>query len=51
MAGAIVGATRPEQREEDAAGVEFPPELAGIDEILGGSVAWEPPVPARPVRA
>ncbi len=50
VASAIVGATRPEQVEDNAAasGVELGEEtLARIDEILGDSVAREPPMSAR----
>ena len=50
VASAIIGATRPEQVEENAAasGVELGEEtLTRIDEILGDSVAWEPPMSAR----
>jgi aryl-alcohol dehydrogenase-like predicted oxidoreductase len=50
VASAIIGATRPEQVEDNAAasGVELDSEtLARIDEILGDSVAWEPPESAR----
>ena len=46
VASAIVGASRPEQVEENAAasGVELDEEtLRRIDEILGDSVAWEGP--------
>jgi aryl-alcohol dehydrogenase-like predicted oxidoreductase len=46
VASAIIGATRPEQVEENAAasGVELDDEtLRRIDEILGDSVAWEGP--------
>jgi len=46
VASAIVGATRPEQLEENAAasGVELDAEtLARIDEILEDSIAWEGP--------
>jgi aryl-alcohol dehydrogenase-like predicted oxidoreductase len=50
VASAIIGATRPEQVEDDAAasGVELDAEaLARIDEILDDSVAWEPPASTR----
>ncbi len=50
VASAIVGATRPEQVEDNAAasGVELDEKtLVRIDEILGDSVAWEPPDSAR----
>jgi aryl-alcohol dehydrogenase-like predicted oxidoreductase len=50
VASAIVGATRPEQVEDNAAasGVALDEEtLARIDEILGDSVAWEPPASTR----
>jgi aryl-alcohol dehydrogenase-like predicted oxidoreductase len=46
VASAIIGASRPEQIEDNAAasGVELGQEtLAQIDEILGDSVAWEGP--------
>jgi aryl-alcohol dehydrogenase-like predicted oxidoreductase len=46
VASAIIGATRPEQVEDNAAasGIELDAEtLARIDEILGDSVAWEGP--------
>jgi len=46
VASAIIGASRPEQVEDNAAasGVELSEEtLAQIDEILGDSVAWEGP--------
>jgi len=46
VASAIIGASRPEQVEDNAAasGVELAAEtLAGIDEILGDSVSWEGP--------
>jgi aryl-alcohol dehydrogenase-like predicted oxidoreductase len=46
VASAIIGASRPEQVEDNAAasGVELGQEtLAQIDEILGDSVAWEGP--------
>ena len=46
VASAIIGATRPEQVEDNAAasGVELDPAtLERIDEILGDSVAWEGP--------
>jgi 1-deoxyxylulose-5-phosphate synthase len=50
VASAIIGASRPEQVSDNAgaSGVELDPEtLARIDEILGDSVAWEPPDSAR----
>ena len=50
VASAIVGATRPEQVEDNAAasGVQLGEEtLARIDEILADSVAWRPPESAR----
>jgi aryl-alcohol dehydrogenase-like predicted oxidoreductase len=50
VASAIIGASRPEQVEDNAgaSGVELDPTtLARIDEILGDSVAWEPPDSAR----
>jgi aryl-alcohol dehydrogenase-like predicted oxidoreductase len=50
VASAIIGASRPEQVEDNAgaSGVELDAEtLARIDEILGDSVAWEPPDSAR----
>ncbi len=46
VACAIVGASRPQQVEDNAAasGVELDAAtLARIDEILGDSVAWEGP--------
>jgi len=46
VASAIIGASRPEQVEDNAAasGVELSEEtLARIDEILGDSVEWEGP--------
>jgi 1-deoxyxylulose-5-phosphate synthase len=46
VASAIIGASRPEQVEDNAgaSGVELSAEtLARIDEILGDSVAWEGP--------
>ena len=46
VASAIIGASRPEQVEDNAgaSGVELDAEtLARIDEILGDSVAWEGP--------
>jgi aryl-alcohol dehydrogenase-like predicted oxidoreductase len=46
VAAAIIGASRPEQIEDNAgaSGVELGEEtLARIDEILGDSVAWEGP--------
>jgi aryl-alcohol dehydrogenase-like predicted oxidoreductase len=46
VACAIVGASRPQQVEDNAAasGVELDPAtLSRIDEILGDSVAWEGP--------
>jgi aryl-alcohol dehydrogenase-like predicted oxidoreductase len=46
VASAIVGASRPEQVEDNAAasGVDLDAStLARIDEILGDSVAWEGP--------
>jgi aryl-alcohol dehydrogenase-like predicted oxidoreductase len=46
VAAAIIGASRPEQVEDNAgaSGVELDAEtLARIDEILGDSVAWEGP--------
>ena len=46
VASAIIGATRPEQVEDNAgaSGIELDAEaLTRIDEILGDSVAWEPP--------
>jgi aryl-alcohol dehydrogenase-like predicted oxidoreductase len=46
VASAIIGASRPEQVEENAgaSGVELSEEtLARIDEILGDSVSWEGP--------
>jgi aryl-alcohol dehydrogenase-like predicted oxidoreductase len=50
VASAIIGASRPEQVEDNAAasGVELDAAtLARIDEILGDSVAWEPPDSTR----
>ncbi len=50
VAAAIIGATRPEQVEDNAAasGVELDDAtLERIDEILGDSVAWEGPTSAR----
>ena len=50
VASAIIGASRPEQVEDNAAasGVELDAATLGqIDEILGDSVAWEPPDSAR----
>ncbi|MFL5915721.1 MAG: aldo/keto reductase family protein [Gaiellaceae bacterium] len=50
VASAIIGASRPEQVEDNAgaSGVELDPgTLSRIDEILGDSVAWEPPDSAR----
>ena len=50
VAAAIIGASRPEQVEDNAgaSGIELDSEtLARIDEILGDSVAWEPPASAR----
>jgi aryl-alcohol dehydrogenase-like predicted oxidoreductase len=50
VASAIIGASRPEQVEDNAgaSGVELDAEtLSRIDEILGDSVAWEPPDSAR----
>ncbi len=50
VASAIIGASRPEQVEDNAgaSGVELDDAtLARIDEILGDSVAWEPPASAR----
>src|SRR2546430_1410269 len=50
VASAIIGASRPEQVEDNAgaSGVELDSAtLARIDEILGDSVAWEPPDSAR----
>jgi aryl-alcohol dehydrogenase-like predicted oxidoreductase len=46
VAAAIIGASRPEQIEDNAgaSGVELSAEtLTRIDEILGDSVAWEGP--------
>ena len=51
VACAIVGASRPQQVEDNAAasGVELDAAtLARIDEILGDSVAWEGPASHRP---
>ena len=50
VASAIIGASRPEQVEDNAAasGVELDATtLERIDEILGDSVAWEGPDSAR----
>jgi len=50
VASAIIGATRPEQVEDNAAasGVELDPAtLERIDEILGDSVRWDGPASAR----
>ncbi|HLX31727.1 MAG TPA: aldo/keto reductase family protein [Gaiellaceae bacterium] len=50
VASAIIGATRPEQVEDNAAasGVELDAEtLAEIDEILGDRALYEPPASAR----
>jgi 1-deoxyxylulose-5-phosphate synthase len=50
VAAAIIGASRPEQVEDNAgaSGVELDAAtVARIDEILGDSVAWEPPDSAR----
>ena len=50
VASAIIGATRPEQVEDNAAasGVELDPAtLERIDEILGESVRWDGPASAR----
>jgi aryl-alcohol dehydrogenase-like predicted oxidoreductase len=50
VASAIIGATRPEQVEDNAAasGVELDAAiLSRIDEILGDSVAWDGPASAR----
>ena len=50
VASAIIGASRPEQVEDNAgaSGVELDAStLERIDEILGDSVAWEPPDSAR----
>jgi aryl-alcohol dehydrogenase-like predicted oxidoreductase len=50
VASAIIGASRPEQVSDNAgaSGVELDADtLARIDEILGDSVAWEPPDSAR----
>jgi 1-deoxyxylulose-5-phosphate synthase len=50
VAAAIIGATRPEQVEDNAAasGVELDPAtLERIDEILGDSVRWDGPASAR----
>ena len=50
VASAIIGASRPEQVSDNAAasGVELgAATLERIDEILGDSVAWEPPDSAR----
>jgi aryl-alcohol dehydrogenase-like predicted oxidoreductase len=50
VASAIIGASRPEQVEDNAgaSGVELDAAtLERIDEILGDSVAWDPPDSAR----
>jgi 1-deoxyxylulose-5-phosphate synthase len=50
VASAIIGATRPEQVEDNAAasGVELDPAtLERIDDILGDSVRWDGPASAR----
>jgi aryl-alcohol dehydrogenase-like predicted oxidoreductase len=50
VASAIIGATRPEQVEDNAAasGVELDPAtLERIDEILGDSVRWDGPASGR----
>jgi aryl-alcohol dehydrogenase-like predicted oxidoreductase len=50
VASAIIGATRPDQVEDNAAasGVELDPAtLERIDEILGDSVRWDGPASAR----
>jgi 1-deoxyxylulose-5-phosphate synthase len=50
VASAIIGATRPEQVEDNAgaSGVELDSAtLARIDEILGDSVSWQGPASAR----
>jgi 1-deoxyxylulose-5-phosphate synthase len=50
VASAIIGATRPEQVEENvaASGVELDAAtLERIDEILGDSISWEGPASAR----
>jgi aryl-alcohol dehydrogenase-like predicted oxidoreductase len=50
VASAIIGASRPEQVEDNAgaSGVDLDAStLERIDEILGDSVAWEPPDSAR----
>jgi aryl-alcohol dehydrogenase-like predicted oxidoreductase len=50
VASAIIGASRPEQVEDNAAasGVELDEAtLNAIDEILGDSVAWDPPASTR----
>jgi aryl-alcohol dehydrogenase-like predicted oxidoreductase len=50
VASAIIGASRPEQVEDNAgaSGVELDEAtLATIDEILGDSVAWDPPASTR----
>jgi 1-deoxyxylulose-5-phosphate synthase len=50
VASAIVGASRPEQVEDNAgaSGIELDVEIQlRIDEILGDSVAWEPPDSTR----
>ena len=50
VASAIIGATRPEQVADNAAasGIELDARtLLRIDEILGDSVAWDPPASVR----
>jgi aryl-alcohol dehydrogenase-like predicted oxidoreductase len=50
VASAIIGATRPEQVEDNAAasGVELDAATLGrIDDILGDSVRWDPPASSR----
>jgi aryl-alcohol dehydrogenase-like predicted oxidoreductase len=50
VASAIIGATRPEQVEDnaEASGVELDAStLERIDEILGDSVRWDPPASTR----
>jgi aryl-alcohol dehydrogenase-like predicted oxidoreductase len=50
VASAIIGATRPEQVEDNAAasGVELDAAtLERIDEILGDSIRWDPPASSR----
>jgi aryl-alcohol dehydrogenase-like predicted oxidoreductase len=50
VAAAIIGASRPEQVEDNAAasGVDLDEAaLAAIDDILGDSVAWDPPASTR----